>query len=72
MSEFSMMGSGIYSTEVTLEVVCVEYGCSDCEPDKECKGVWEQDFSTDDWGNVNDEVTCPDCKHKFTFRKELA
>jgi hypothetical protein len=70
MSEMSMMGSGIYSTEVTLEVVCAEYGCDDCEPNTECKGIWEQDFVTDDWGNIDDRVTCPDCKHQFNFRKE--
>lgn len=66
----SMMGSGIYSEEVTLEVVCAEYGCDDCELDRECKGVWQEDFHTDDWGNIEQKVTCPQCKHSFTFKRE--
>jgi len=68
----SMMGSGIYSEEVTLEVVCAEYNGCDCETEtaNECKGVWQQDFTTDDWGAINNEITCPICKHSFTFTRE--
>ena len=68
--EGTMMGSGIYSQEVTLEIVCAEYGCSDCELDRECKAVWQQDFVTDDWGNIDDKVTCPSCKHTYTFTRK--
>ncbi len=67
----SMMGSGIYSEEVTLEVVCAEYGGCDCDVETtKCKGVWEEDFHTDDWGRINQEITCPQCKHSFTFYRE--
>lgn len=54
----SMMGSGIYSQEITLEVEC------------ECGNLWEQDFMSDDWGNVEDDVICPKCKEKFSFSYE--
>jgi hypothetical protein len=54
----SMMGSGIYSVEVTYEVEC------------ECGNIWEQDFMTDDWGNVEDDVTCIKCNEKFSFSRE--
>ena len=53
-----MMGSGIYSEEVTYEVEC------------ECGNLWEQDFMTDDWGNVEDDVTCVKCNEKFSFSRE--
>jgi len=56
--EGSMMGSGIYSEEVTYEVEC------------ECGNLWEQDFMTDDWGNVEDDVTCAKCNEKFSFSRE--
>ena len=52
------MGSGIYSVEVTYEVEC------------ECGNLWEQDFMTDDWGNVEDDVTCAKCNEKFSFSRE--
>ena len=66
----SMMGSGIYSEEVTLEVVCKE-SCHECdESNKVCKAYWNEDFHTDDWGNIEQEVTCKECKHKFTIKKE--
>ena len=64
----SMMGSGIYCQEVTLEVVCHEDGCDDCTDI--CQGRWSADFVTDDWGIVNDKVTCPVCKHTYRFRRE--
>ena len=54
----SMMGSGIYSDEITYEVEC------------ECGNAWEQDFMTDDWGNVEDDVVCPKCNEKFSFSRE--
>jgi hypothetical protein len=67
---FSMMGSGIYSQTITREIVCEEL-CNDCEDKKEtCTAFWEQDFETDDWGNVEKMVTCDLCKHSYTFRME--
>jgi hypothetical protein len=68
--EGSMMGSGIYSETVTLEIVCAERGCDDCELDRECKAVWEQDFETDDWGNVDQSVKCPECGHEYNVTRE--
>ena len=58
MSEGSMKGSGIYAEDVTLEVECGECGKS-----------WEEDFQTDDWGSVQQEITC-ECGNFFTFNKE--
>ena len=66
---FSMMGSGIYSTTVTIEIVCAEQ-CNDCPENANCEGSWEEDFETDDWGNVEQEVTCKECGHIITVRKE--
>jgi len=43
--EGSMKGSGIDSVDVTLEVEC-----------EECGKAWEEDFSTDDWGNVSSDT----------------
>jgi hypothetical protein len=57
MSEGSMKGSGIDSVDVTLEVEC------------ECGKTWEEDFMTDDWGNVSSEVKC-ECGKAWTFEKE--
>lgn len=65
----SMMGSGIYSEEITLEVVCRER-CDDCEGSQPCLSVWEETFATDDWGNVDQEVTCELCNHKYSIKLE--
>ncbi len=56
--EGSMKGSGIYSEDITLEVEC-----------EECGKAWEEDFMTDDWGNVEADVKC-ECGHEWTFSKE--
>lgn len=65
-----MMGSGIYSETITREIVCEER-CEDCQEDKKvCKAIWEEDFETDDWGNVDQEVTCKLCNHSYSFREE--
>jgi hypothetical protein len=56
--EGSMKGSGIYSEDITLEVEC-----------EECSKTWEEDFSTDDWGNVEADIKC-ECGHTWTFSKE--
>jgi hypothetical protein len=70
MPGFSMMGSGIYSTTITREIVCAEM-CGSCEEDKTtCTSVSEVDFETDDWGNVEQDVTCKICNHTYTFREE--
>lgn len=66
---FSMMGSGIYSTTVTIEIVCAER-CNDCPENNTCQNSWEQDFETDDWGNVEKEVICKKCNHTLTVSKE--
>jgi hypothetical protein len=67
---FSMMGSGIYSTTITREIVCNE-SCEDCDQEgKKCDAIWEEDFETDDWGNVEQEVTCKECEHTITIRRE--
>lgn len=66
----SMMGSGIYSVDVTLEVVCKE-SCSECEDsNKVCEAYWDEDFHTDDWGNVEQDVQCKVCKHTYTIKRE--
>jgi DNA-directed RNA polymerase subunit RPC12/RpoP len=54
-----MMGSGIYASDVTLEVTCPE-----------CEHVWEEDFVTDDWGDVEDDMVCSKCAAEFTFSRE--
>jgi hypothetical protein len=56
--EGSMYGSGIYSESVTLVVEC------------ECGNDWEQDFNTDDYGNVSDKVKCASCDLEFNFERE--
>lgn len=67
---FSMKGSGIYSVTITREIVCAEM-CGMCEDDKtSCVATWEEDFETDDWGNVEQSVECKICKHSFTYREE--
>jgi hypothetical protein len=53
--EGSMKGSGIYSEDITTEVECAE-----------CGKTWEEDFQTDDWGNVDAEIVC-ECGQDFTF-----
>lgn len=67
--EGSMKGSGIYSQEITLEVVCKE-SCNDCSGGQDCLSVWDEDFMTDDWGNIEQEVTCELCKHTYTIKRE--
>jgi hypothetical protein len=32
--------------------------------------VWNEDFHTDDWGNISQEVTCELCNHKYTIEIE--
>jgi hypothetical protein len=66
----SMIGSGIYSTTETREIVCVEM-CWDCiDINKKCDAVFNIDFETDDRGNIEQEVNCKKCKHSYTFKEE--
>jgi hypothetical protein len=70
MSDFSFMGSGVYSVEVDREIICAER-CGDCEDNgQRCDAIWDEGLMTDDWGNIDQEVECPTCKHKFNFREE--
>jgi hypothetical protein len=66
----SMMGSGIYSETVTREIVCEEQ-CWDCIDIKQtCEAVFDVDLETDDWGNIEQEVTCKVCGHDYTYKEE--
>ena len=63
-------GSGTLGHTITREIVCKER-CNDCEDSKAtCDAVWDEDFETDDWGNVECDVTCKSCNHTYTFREE--
>lgn len=65
----SMIGSGIYSTTLTHEIVCAEK-CSSCmDEDKTCDNVWEEDFETDDRGSIDTEVKCEICNHDITIQE---
>lgn len=67
---FSMMGSGIYSTEIDVEFVCAEQ-CDDCEDASQtCPNVWEETVPTDDWGNVYAESVCRKCNHTLKIERE--
>jgi hypothetical protein len=59
-------GSGIYSTTVTRELVCAEMSVDS----EGCSKVWEEDFNTDDWGNIDENVVCPQCKNEFTYTEK--
>lgn len=60
-----MMGSGIYSTTGTHEMVCKEM-----VEDSTCDAIWFEDFQTDDRGHIDQEVVCPKCKSEFWFTEE--
>ena len=65
-----MMGSGIYSAEVSREIVCAER-CWDCvDEKKECDAIWYEDFNTDDWGSIEATVKCEKCGHSYEFKEE--
>lgn len=65
-----MRGSGIYSETVTREIVCKER-CSDCdEAGRTCESYWDEDLQTDDWGNIEQQVTCKTCRHSYTYNEE--
>ena len=62
-----MIGSGIYSTTETREIICFErcYDCIDIK--KECSAIYNVDFETDDRGNIDEEITCKECGHSNTY-----
>ena len=67
---FSMMGSGIYSEDVDREIVCAER-CESCSDEgKTCDAVWEETLSTDDWGNIDNNVKCEKCEHTINYKEE--
>jgi len=66
----SMMGSGIYSVDVDVEIVCAEQ-CWECdEANEACDAIWTASVMTDDWGNIDQEVICPKCGHLINYRLE--
>lgn len=70
MSDFSFMGSGVYSVEVDREIICAER-CGDCEDNgQRCDAIWDEGLMTDDWGNIDQDVECPICKHKINYQEE--
>jgi hypothetical protein len=65
-------GSGTLGHTITREIVCAEM-CDTCQDEKQtCAAIWDEDFETDDWGNVEQTVECEFCKHSFTFKEESA
>ena len=70
MSQGSMMGSGIYSEEVTREIVCIER-CFDCiDEKKECDAIFDVDFTTNDRGMIDQTIQCEKCGHTYDFKEE--
>ena len=65
-----MKGSGIDSETVTREIVCEEQ-CWDCiDVKRVCRAVFEVDLQTDDYGNIEQTVTCKKCQHEYTYKEE--
>ena len=62
----SMMGSGIYSLNLDTEIVCKEY-CYDCDEKSPCDLVFKVNLSTDDWGNIDEDIECDKCKHTYRY-----
>ena len=64
MSEYydggSMRGSGIYMETVTKEVTCPN-----------CSQSWSDDFQSDDWGHIEEEMICPMCNTDFYFESSV-
>lgn len=59
-------GSGTLGVTVTRDFDC-DYFDGGAEG---CTGSWTEDFETDDWGNIEQETTCPVCNTKFTYKEE--
>lgn len=70
--EGSMRGSGIYCEDVTrdIECHCDQDGCKTDERPG-CGKEFTQDVTKDDWGNIEEEVQCPQCSHEFTYTEEV-
>lgn len=64
MSEYydggSMRGSGIYVETVAKIVTCPN-----------CYKSWTDDFVSDDWGRIEEDVYCPMCKTDFFFESTV-
>lgn len=70
MPGFSMIGSGIYSEDVDREIVCAER-CNDCDDaGQTCDAVWEETLTTDDRGNIDNDVKCNKCGHTINYTEE--
>jgi hypothetical protein len=59
-------GSGTLGHTITREMVCAEMSIDS----NGCDSVWSEDLETDDWGNVEQSVTCPKCKGEWTYTEE--
>ena len=62
-------GSGTLSDTITVEIVCYEQ-CYECTEANPCDAVFEEDLQTDDYGNIDCEVTCAKCNHKINVKRE--
>jgi hypothetical protein len=68
-SGFSLRGSGIYSGEIDLEIVCSEK-CEECaEVDASCSEIFTFNANTDDWGYIDAKAVCPTCKHEISIHE---
>jgi Zn finger protein HypA/HybF involved in hydrogenase expression len=57
--EGSMKGSGIYSEEAEVTVEC-----------ENCLEPFEVLLYSDDWGRVEQDITCPHCGLNFTYTND--
>lgn len=66
---FSMMGSGIYSEDVNVEVVCKEYEPYDIDGNRsQCEAVYYLDMATDDYGEIREYFTCEKCGAEYIVK----
>ena len=56
----SWFGSGIMSYEKSFSLDCPA-----------CDFGFEEDFTVDDYGIVEEAVYCPECKHYFEYFEEV-
>jgi hypothetical protein len=56
-------GSGTLGHTVTREMVCAESNIDS----KGCDAVWYEDLETDDWGNIEQTITCIKCNGEWTY-----
>lgn len=55
----TMMGSGWMSNCRTAYVTCPN-----------CDKYWEDEFDTDDWGVIDEDIKCFNCELEFRFFEE--